>query len=242
MTHRQLQELVAAHALDALEADEVALVERHLTECPECRREFDDHRAVAALIGGQAVEVDVPDSLWDRVTRDTSAAAVVPMRRRRATLAGTVGAVAALVMLVVVQTARLSTTQDQLLAAEERLATIEAAVAVGDWSVLAAMADETPGAREVVLTGDADAEVVLLPDGTGYVLAAELDDLPSDRAYQLWVVQRGEVVSAGLLRRGVTGSVFRFDPATLDGIVVTEEVAAGVVVAEGPAVSVWFDA
>lgn len=242
MNHDRLRELVAAHALDALDADEIAVVERHLAECDDCRREFDEHVAVAALIGSQAADTDVPDSLWRRVQAEIEPTNVVPLRRRWVPMITAVGAAAAMAVLVVVQTTRLSSAQDQLLAAEERLATIEDAVETGDWSVLAAMAGDTPGARSVTLTGDGDARVVLLPDGTGYFLEADLADVATDRAYQLWVVQRGEVVSAGLLRHGATGSVFRFDPATLEGIVVTEETAAGVVVAEGPAVSAWFDA
>ncbi len=93
----------------------------------------------------------------------------------------------------------------------------------------------------MALTGDRTATITLLPDGTGFVTASDLAALPAGRTYQLWIVQRGEVVSAGLLREGAIGSTFRFDPATLEGLVVTEEEAAGVVVSDGPAVAAWFD-
>ncbi|MDX1450037.1 MAG: hypothetical protein R3246_13345, partial [Acidimicrobiia bacterium] len=137
---------------------------------------------------------------------------------------------------------RLGSTQEQLAAAEERLGTLQQAIEAGDWSQVAAIATATPGSRSVVLEGDGPTRITLLPDGTGFVTATELSLLPDDRTYQLWIVQRGEVVSAGLLRPGAVGSVFRYDPSTLEGLVVTEEEAAGVVVSDGPALAAWFEA
>lgn len=249
MNHESLRQLLAIHALDALEQEEAARVEAHVATCASCRAELDGHRAVASLIGAQSVEADVPESLWDRVEAGIERASVTRLRPSRTSLLATVGAAAALLALVVVQTARLGSVQEQLLATEQRLVTteqrlvtIERAITAGDWTQVASIAAATPGARSVALDGAGRTEVTLLPDGTGFITASELAALPADRAYQLWIVQRGEVVSAGLLRNGAAGSVFRYDPATLEGLVVTEEEAAGVVVAEGPAVATWFDA
>jgi anti-sigma factor RsiW len=63
--HENLQELLGAYALDAVEPDEVAAIERHLPTCPRCRTELADHREVAALLGyaGGAA----PDGVWDRI-------------------------------------------------------------------------------------------------------------------------------------------------------------------------------
>ena len=241
-SHEMYRELLAVHALDALDDDEAADLERHIAECRACREELDEHRAVASLIGAQSVEADVPESLWHRVEAGTAPASVTQLSARRMPLVVSIGAAAAMLVLVVVQTARLGSAQDQLIAAEQRLQDIEQAVASGDWTEVATIASSAPGARAVALDGDGRTEVTLLPDGTGFVTASELESLPSDRAYQLWIVQRGEVVSAGLLRNGAIGSVFRYDPDTLEGLVVTEEESAGVVVSEGPAVAAWFDA
>jgi anti-sigma-K factor RskA len=240
-SHDSIRDLLAVYALDALDAEEADAVERHITRCDACRIELAEHRTVASLIGAQSVEADVPASLWHRVQAEISPSPHA-LRPRRLPLLLTTGAAAAMLLLVVVQTTRLSSTQTDLIAAQERLATISEAIAAGDWSEVAAIAAAAPGARSVALSGDAQAEITLLPDGTGFITASDLGNLPADRTYQLWIVQRGEVVSAGLLRDGAIGSVFRFDPATLEGLVVTEEEAAGVVVSDGPAVTAWFGA
>ncbi len=150
LDHDQIRELLAAHALDAVEGGERDRIDAHLAICAECRIEFDEHRSVAALIGAQAAEVDVPASLWDRVRAEISPAShPVALRRRRASLVLTIGAAAAMLVLVVVQTARLSATQAELVAAESRLATVEQAMAAGDWSAAGRLAADSPGARAV---------------------------------------------------------------------------------------------
>lgn len=239
-SHGSLRELLAIYALDALEDDEVAEVEAHVAECHPCRQELDEHRAVASLIGAQSVEADVPESLWHRVRTERTPAQPKPLRFRRLPMLVTAGVAAAMLVLVVVQTSRLSTAQTELIAMQERLERVETAIAAGDWSDAAQIAASMPTARSVALTGEAETAITLLPDGTGFVTHSSLVDLPNDQTYQLWIVQRGEVVSAGLLRDGEVGSAFRYDPSTLEGLVVTAEDAAGVVVSDGPAVAAWF--
>lgn len=240
-SHDSIRELLAIYALDALDADESAQVEAHVSGCDGCREELDGHLAVASLMGAQSIEADVPDSLWNRVQAEIAPQPPIPMRPRRVPLVVATSAAAAMLLVVVVQTSRLATAQSELTAAQERLGAVEQAIAAGDWSEAALIAASTPGARSVELNGEADAVITLLPDGTGFVTASDLNTPPSGRSYQLWIVQRGEIVSAGLLRSEAVGSAFRFDPATLEGLVVTEEEAAGVVVSDGPAISAWFD-
>lgn len=240
-SHDAMRELVAVHALDALETEETVEVESHLAACSSCRQEFDDHRSVASLIGSQSVEADVPESLWKRVRAEITPLPPVELASRRFHWLMTAGAAAAMLVLVVVQTARLAAVETELIAAQDRLASIEGAIASGNWSELASIAAATPGARRVAMTGESTATITLLPDGTGFITASDLAELPADLTYQLWIVQRGEAVSAGLLADGAIGSVFRFDPDTLEGLVVTAEEAAGVVVSDGPAIAAWFD-
>ncbi len=240
MTHDEIRELLALHALHAVDDGEREEIEAHLDGCDDCRGEVDDHRSVASLIGAQSIEVDVPHSLWERVESEL-ASTVTPIRRDRVSLLAAVGAAAAMLVLVVVQTTRLTDVRSELVAAEMQLTQVEQAIAAGDWTGAAAVATGVPDARTVTLTGDGRAIITLLPDGTGFVAESDLAALPTDRSYQLWIVQGGEVVSAGLLRRGATGSTFRFDPASLEGLVVTEEEAAGVVTSDGPAIAAWFE-
>jgi len=63
--HAELQELLGAYALDAVEPEEAAVIELHLATCPRCRHELAEHREVAALLGyaGGAA----PSGVWDRI-------------------------------------------------------------------------------------------------------------------------------------------------------------------------------
>ena len=54
MTHDQhtdVEGLLGAYALDAVDPEETERIEAHLADCPRCRAEVDRHREVAAAIG-----------------------------------------------------------------------------------------------------------------------------------------------------------------------------------------------
>ena len=71
LAHEDIQELLGAYALHAVDPDEAEVVERHLEGCPRCRAEVEGHREVATLIGNSGG--DAPDGLWDRIaSRSTS--------------------------------------------------------------------------------------------------------------------------------------------------------------------------
>ena len=63
--HAEIQALLGAYALDAVEKEEAEEIERHLLECPRCRAEVQEHREVAGVLGyaGSAA----PVGLWDRI-------------------------------------------------------------------------------------------------------------------------------------------------------------------------------
>lgn len=70
-THEEIQELLGAYALDALEPDEAAEVEAHLSDCPRCAAEVDAHPDVAGLLGNGGEEA--PAALWDRIAEQLPA-------------------------------------------------------------------------------------------------------------------------------------------------------------------------
>ncbi len=71
-------ELAALRAIDALEADEAAVIDQHMTECAECRAEFARSRGVRTALAF-SVSSPPPASLRDRVLRSA-----VRIRRIRA--------------------------------------------------------------------------------------------------------------------------------------------------------------
>ena len=58
--------MLGAYALDAVEPEEAAALERHLPTCPRCRNELAEHREAAALLG-YAAGGAAPSGIWDRI-------------------------------------------------------------------------------------------------------------------------------------------------------------------------------
>lgn len=78
--HEQYRDDLAVYAVGALSSEESARLERHLVECPTCRKEFDSLKEAAALIA-LAVEPTVPsphfrEKLMGRLEEQRSAAVV----------------------------------------------------------------------------------------------------------------------------------------------------------------------
>jgi anti-sigma-K factor RskA len=65
LTHRQIQDLLGAYALDAVDPDEGEVVELHLRECPRCRAEVEDHRETAAMLAH--VGAPAPAGVWNKI-------------------------------------------------------------------------------------------------------------------------------------------------------------------------------
>lgn len=238
MTHDELMDLLGAYALHAVDADEAALVEAHLEECPRCRAEVAEHREVAALLGNSGG--DAPPGVWDRIA-STLEEAPPPMRlplpsatgqvvplapRRRATgnrlLVAAVGAAAAVVIGVL--GVKVVQQEDELDRVEE---------ALGDDAILRAanLALADPDAARSTLAspdGAVHATAVLLADGTGYLMTDELPRLGDDRTYQLWGQTGSGMISVGLLGADPGGVVpFRVS-GEVSALAITEEVAGGV--------------
>jgi anti-sigma factor RsiW len=63
----EIEELLGAYALDALEPEERALVEEHLRTCVRCSAEVAHHHEVAGLLANSGG--DAPDQLWDKIAQ-----------------------------------------------------------------------------------------------------------------------------------------------------------------------------
>ena len=235
-SHRELQELLGAYALDAVDVDEADAVERHLRECPRCREEVAAHRETAAFMAASGA--DAPDGVWDRITADLDEAPprlelapVVPMRRapaRRWPLAAASAAAAAVVLVLAVVVVRQSQRLDNL----GRRQALDQALAA---------AVSNPDARQVRLqpmTGDGvTAQAVLLPDGTGYVVARGLPPLDPARTYQLWAIAGDQKISLGVLGNRPDIAAFQAK-MRVDALAVTAERDGGSVAPTTPPVVV----
>ena len=247
MSHEEIAQLLGAFALDAVEPEEAEEIRAHLIECPRCSSEVAEHWEVTGLIAN--VGVDAPTELWDRIAARIDEAPArarrpAPLhltsgpstrhpsrrdaRRRLAWSAvGTVAAAAAVVAILLgVQVGRLDQRVGQLATASRQTGISQA--------VQAALLD--PGAKMVTLTATASsskaraAVVVVLPDGSAFMVNTDLPRLAADRTYQLWGVVNGQTVSLGVLGSQPHDVAFTVDPgAPIKVFAVTDEVAGGVV-------------
>jgi len=234
LTHDETAVILGAYPLDAVEGDEREAIEQHLQECPRCRAEVADHRMVASFMGSAGGPA--PEGLWDRIAGsldeappELRLAPVVPMHERRSVtlrLGAAVAAVAAAVIaLLGFQVVRLNNKVDEVQTAKAKdPGTVQMAAATQ------ALGD--PRARQVALRspdGSVGAQAVVLPDGTGYLLAGNLPTLPPNQTYQLWAVAGGQKISAGVLGPRPQVIAFRYaSPQDLAALAVTAEQSPGV--------------
>jgi len=246
LTHEEIQELLGVYALHAVEPHEAEAIERHLETCPRCRAEVEGHGEVASMLGNSGG--DAPDGLWDRIAGQLEDAPppmrlglqdgpatvtpLAPRRRERSTrfIAAAIGAAAAVAIAVL---------GAQVVSQRQRLDDMESALEKSTLQAAANRAFDVPDASKVQLQsadGEMTARAVVLPDGSGFLVAHELPALDADRTYQLWGdTGTGSLVSLGLL--GDDPAVVAFEAGTdLDALAITEEEAGGVVQSRNPAV------
>ena len=234
MTHEELQDLLGAYALDAVDPDEVVELERHLLECARCRAEVEEHREVAGLLAHSGT--DAPDGLWERIAGSLDAepppmrvlpAAAAAARPRRPVLAWVAGAAAAVLVGVL---------GVQVVDQGRRIDELQQAAAEDPARRAFELAKAEAGSRVVELTGDGVVlEAVLTSDGDGWLDASPLAELDRSRTYQLWGASGEVLVSLGVLGRAP--QVVHFDARGTSLLAVTAERAPGVVVSEQPPVA-----
>jgi anti-sigma-K factor RskA len=237
LTATEMDELLGAYALDAVDADEREQIEDYLEENPRARAEVAEHREVAAMMslaGGRA-----PDGVWDRIADTISTevppalrlAPVVPIEsKRRSRWPAVLGSVAAAAIAVLGLT---------VVRQGQEINDLNEAVAADALAVGAAEAMTDPNARLTALHTDdgvAMADVVVQPNGQGYLVPRTMPTLASDRTYQMWGVIGDEVISLGVLGNEPTVSAFSTDP-NVQSVLITDEVAGGVAVTQEVPVS-----
>jgi hypothetical protein len=234
-----VEDLLGAYSLDALDTDERELVERHLAGCPACQAEVGRHQELAALL---APESAPPAVVWDGIAAaleesppPLKLAPVVPLASRSRS-------VRLLAALTAVAAAAIAVLGVRLVEQERRLARMQTAMAEDDLQGAALAALANPAVTKVELRsadGPAAAQVALLPDGRGYLLADGLPGLAADRTYQLWALVDGRRISAGTL--GVEPKVAAFHVSgPVTGFAVTEEQAPGVVASNNPPILIGW--
>ncbi|HYH50968.1 MAG TPA: anti-sigma factor [Acidimicrobiia bacterium] len=245
-THQDIQELLGAFALDAVDDDERDVIDAHLAGCPRCRAEVEGFRETAALLAHSGERA--PEGVWDRISEalDEAPPALdlgrigAAKRRPRAIpvrIAAAAMAIAAAVTLFL--GVAIGRNDNRNLERIEQLAR-DMEKGVVHNAAFAALSN--PQAEKIELAsadGKSMAKIVRLPDGTGYLVPTDnLGGPPAGRVYQLWAVRSDAKISLGVLGTAdvaafrMTGPVIAF--------AVTEEKAGGVAASDNQPLMVGY--
>ena len=218
-----IHELTAAYALDALDPDEREAYEAHLSGCERCQEELATFWETTAALAVAASGPEPSTALRERILADVRAEppqVVVPLepRRRRAVpVLAAAAAIAAVVALGIgLWASDLSSQLDDTRAALEQ----ERAVA----EVLV-----DPAARTVALQAG-EGQLVVDPQGQAVLVLHGLDPAPSGKTYEMWIVEDGAPVRAGLFSGREGADIVPVDGTVNTGnsVAVTVERAGGV--------------
>ncbi|HKN84068.1 MAG TPA: anti-sigma factor [Pyrinomonadaceae bacterium] len=181
--------MIPARAVSALDAEDARVLNEHLENCPECRRELDDWETTAAALAFAAEPLEpspqVRERILSEIGSDRSTSQVIPFKstsRNIWTSFGSLGAIAAVVLFAVLIVALI------VLWRQNRAAQVDLARANEFLQLVT-----TPGAKVTELKAtdiDAGATAKLVYDrnGRAILIADRLPGVPQGKAYQLWFI------------------------------------------------------
>jgi anti-sigma-K factor RskA len=214
-SHEDVKALIGAYVLGAVPPEEVPSIRAHMLSCDECMAEADELSEAADSLSLTVDPVAPPlgftQAVLERAAQERSGAPrpSTSRRRWRPLLALSYAAVA--VFAVVMGGIALDARQDA--EANRRIATALLGAAQG-----------------IELRGEAGVAAKVVQGETGAVFVATgLEELPSERTYQLWFMRDGVPVSAGTFDVSDGVAVLRTSrsPEAFDGAAVTVEPSGG---------------
>lgn len=221
--HQQYQDLLALHALDALDASEKPLLEAHLATCAECRATLTEWRDATSLLAHAATPVTPSADLRARILAATRAETRAPQAAGRVVqmpippnrsnlwpnllrIAAAITIVGLLVGIIIFwrrdvvlqrDVARLTKernrTADQLIKEREALAKERDALAMINSRDTKKM--ELAGTKTAQ---NARAMFVYNPQtGHAMLMTEGLPTTPADKAYEVWFIPKGHTPMPG---------------------------------------------
>ncbi|MGH9268276.1 MAG: zf-HC2 domain-containing protein, partial [Acidimicrobiales bacterium] len=195
LNHHQLEELLGAYALDAVDGPEAEAVELHLRECPRCRDEVAAHREAAALLAH--IGAPAPAGVWERIAGGLQEAppprielarlaTVTPLRaepsRRYPIVLVAAAAMAAAVSVVLgVRLNEQSGRMTELRGVVSDLRGVIDGQALSSEVLRGLLAEDAQVVHLVSSGGAPQADALLLPDGRGYLVNVALAALPDSQ-------------------------------------------------------------
>jgi len=189
--------MLPAYALDALDPEEVPMLEAHLDTCPECRAALKQYRAVSDGLLLALPPKSPPPRVRARLIARLASSGAPSARASRPTRplwqVGFGFALVALLLLNLALVIQVRTLQNQQASLTQQLQANQSALAVVAY----------PGGRTLSLTGTRAAGTLILnPEmNTAALFAWGLDPLDPAHTYQVWLIQPdGHRLSGGLFR------------------------------------------
>lgn len=245
-SHQDIQDLLGAFALDAVDDEERDVIEAHLAGCPRCRAEVEGFRETAALLAHSGERA--PEGVWDRIAEALDEAPpaldlarIAPAKRVPRAIpvrvaAATMAIAAAVTLFLGVAIGR--NDNGNLDRLEQLARDMEKGVVHN--AAFAALSN--PQAEQIELAsadGEPMAKIVRLPDGTGYLVPTDnLGRPPAGRVYQLWAVRSDAKISLGVLDTADVAAFRMTGPVV--AFAVTEEKAGGVGASENQPLMVGY--
>jgi anti-sigma-K factor RskA len=244
LTSTEMDELLGAYALDAVDEDEREQVEAYLDRTPAARSLVAEYRETAALLAHSGTEA--PPGLWERIEQTLEEeppqlatplpGGVVAFESRRTRLRRRIAvAVGVAAAVVVVGSLTVKVVQQ-----DDRIDELGREAESGSVLAAAETASRDPHAARVTLSstdGALEARAVYLPDGDGFLVESNLRPLPPDRTYQLWALLGDpgaeRAISAGVLGPDPGVTAFKVQ-GPVAGLAITDEQSPGSVSPSNP--------
>ncbi|MEA2205454.1 MAG: hypothetical protein QOE77_2230 [Blastocatellia bacterium] len=235
MVHEDYKEMLALQALDALEGDDVRVLDAHLASCSECQEELRELRDASSLMAYAANQLEPSAELRSRIlqsvtaqdapaaSQQTARTTVVPLarpQRRERTFAPNSGAIAAGLVLVGLLASlfvlwnRTKALQQEVAQLSQRTAEQEQALSQGRELIALLMAKD---AAKFELAGTPmaqQAHAMLAYDrktGHAMLMVDGLPAAPADQAYQLWFIAGGKPMPGKVFHIGASGTAMMVD-------------------------------
>jgi anti-sigma-K factor RskA len=222
--HPQFADDLALLALGTLQGDERVAVEKHLEECPACRRELERLRGDMALLALSASGPAPPQRSRERLLKaiaQESRAQKAPARRSSWNFVPWLAAAALLLVAgffwqqsdrLAQRVARLQDESTQQQAQLERARQVVSTLTSTDALRVTLVAAQTPPQPQ--------GKAIYVRDRSSLIfLASNLPVLPPQKAYELWLIPpNGAPIPAGLFKPDARGSATVVEPPLPAGV------------------------
>lgn len=194
MTAHEIHTLSGAYAVDALDEEERARFEEHLSACESCREEVASLQEAAALFG-EVATAEPPAGLRERVLAGAETIRPLPpvpdlkAVRRRRRWAGFLAAAAAVGVI----------TGGAIIVSDRDGGSPQTQISLADQVIAARDAEHVT----VDLEGGASLTVYRSrAENRAAIVTRKMPAAPDGKVYQLWLQKKGQMVPAGLMSGG----------------------------------------